>query len=194
MNAPHPILCSAFVFLAFVLAGIAQTLWLRCEFSKRFTWPLDGGRTYRMRRIFGENKTWRGFVVMIPATGLSFLIVHLIFEQLGSTSDQLWPLSPGAFVLLGGWAGFGFMLGELPNSFLKRQWDIGPGSAPPNPVARTICFTIDQVDSIVGGLIALWLVVPVPILSWIYILVIGAAIHWAFNLVFMLLGLKARAA
>ena len=37
--------------------------------------PLDGGLTFRGRRMFGENKTARGFVVMVPATALAFPLV-----------------------------------------------------------------------------------------------------------------------
>ena len=37
--------------------------------------------------------------------------------------------SPG-YAALGAWAGLGFMLGELPNSFVKRQLDVAPGMAP----------------------------------------------------------------
>ena len=186
---PEPLTCSAFFFLAFVLAGIAQTSWLRSRWSARFARPLDRGRTWRGRRIFGDNKTWRGLVVMVPATGLAFLVARQLVFPSG-----LWPLSPAGYFLLGCWGGLGFMLGELPNSFLKRQWDIGPGQAPAHPRAQQLCFAIDQVDSVVGGLLALSLVVPVPLLSWVYVLVIGAVIHWGFNLLFVMLGLKTRAA
>ncbi|HUJ25422.1 MAG TPA: hypothetical protein VLW85_05355 [Myxococcales bacterium] len=35
----------------------------------------------------------------------------------------LWVIAP----VLGGYLGFGFVGGELPNSFLKRQLDVAPG-------------------------------------------------------------------
>ena len=33
--------------------------------------PLDGGRTFRGKRLFGDNKTWRGAVVTIGTTTLA---------------------------------------------------------------------------------------------------------------------------
>ena len=46
--------------------GSAQTWWFKSPRSARFALPLDGGRTFRGRRLFGSNKTWKGFVVMVP--------------------------------------------------------------------------------------------------------------------------------
>src|SRR5450432_4214077 len=39
--------------------------------------PLDGGLTWRGRRIFGENKTVRGAVVMVAATALASGLLRL---------------------------------------------------------------------------------------------------------------------
>ena len=66
--------------------------------------------------------------------------------------------------------------------------------APAKPWARPVCFVIDRVDSIVGGLSALAFVVPTPILTWCYILLVGPAFHWAFSLFLFQLGVKARPA
>ena len=62
------------------------------------------------------------------------------------------------------------------------------------PLANQICFVFDQIDSILGGLLALSIVVPVPLASWLLVIAVGALIHWAFNFVLMFLGLKTRAA
>ncbi len=192
--ALDPRACSIFLFVSLVAAGVGQTLWLRSSASRRFKHTLDGGRTFRGRRIFGDNKTWAGFVVMVPATGAAFLFARQLSSISPGMAEGLWALSPLAYGLLGCWTGLGFMLGELPNSFLKRQWRIGAGQPPHSPLARMLCFTVDQVDSIVGGLLALSVFVRVPLLSWLYIFLIGAIIHWLFNLTFMLLGMKTRAA
>ena len=67
---PDPLHCGLFLIVAFVLAGLLQSLWLRSRVSRVLAIPLDGGRTFRGRPILGENKTLRGFVVMIPAAAL----------------------------------------------------------------------------------------------------------------------------
>ena len=38
------------------------------------------------------------------------------------------------------------------------------------------------------------IVVPVPVETWVALLLTGPAVHWIFNLVLMLLGVKKRAA
>ena len=86
------------------------------------------------------------------------------------------------------------MLGELPNSFIKRQVGIAPGAPARHPVAQRICFLVDQTDSVVGGLLAVSLAVPVPAATWICLTVVGAATHLAFNYGLMRIGLRERAA
>ena len=53
--------------LAFILAGTAHVLWMGSPLSRRLAIPIDGGRDWRGRRLLGDHKTWRGFVVLPPA-------------------------------------------------------------------------------------------------------------------------------
>jgi CDP-2,3-bis-(O-geranylgeranyl)-sn-glycerol synthase len=185
-----PLACALFLVAAFALAGSAQALWLASDSSRRWAWPLDAGRTFRGRRLLGDNKTARGFVVMVPATGLAFLALALI----GSGMTGLWPLAPAHYLALGLLAGTGCMLGELPNSFVKRQLQIPPGSPAGTPVQRLIFFIVDRLDSTLGVLAALTLAVPVPPATVVYVLLVGVALHGALSAVTFRLGGKARAA
>lgn len=192
---PDAVNCTIFLIAAFSLAGLAQTAWLRSRASHRFAVPLDGGRTLWGKPIFGVNKTWKGFVVMVPAVGLAFWILITGLDWLRPSSLAcLWSLTPGISFLLGCWAGVGFMLGELPNSFMKRQLEISPGMPPTSGVGRVVCFAIDQSDSVLGALLALALVVKVPWPTWVAILLAGPLIHWLFNVLLKLLRVKTRAA
>lgn len=189
-DALDPLACALFLVAAFVLAGSAQALWLASEVSRRWAWPLDGGRTFRGRRLFGDNKTARGVVVMVPATAFTFLLLALA----GSGTSGLWPLTPAQYLGLGILAGAGCMLGELPNSFVKRQLRIPPGSPAAGPVARPLFFVIDRLDSTLGVLGALMLAVPVPPATVVYVLLVGVALHGALSVVTFRLGGKARPA
>jgi len=162
-----PLACAVFLTLAFILAGIAQTVWLRSPFSQHFAAPLDFGRTCRGQRIFGDNKTLRGFVVMLPATAGSFLLLGFAVFHEPQLFARLWPLSPPEYAFLGLLAGLGFMIGELPNSFLKRQLGIQPGETPRRWPAKIACFALDRIDSIVGVLLVVSLVVPTPWQTWL---------------------------
>lgn len=190
MTSPHPLAASAFLLAAFTLAGVAQTAWFASPLSSAFAIPIDGGRRVRGRRVFGTNKTLRGFVVMVPAAGLSFALLAALA---GRSREELWPLSLSSYALLGAWAGFGFMAGELPNSFLKRQLDIEPGASTAG-WQGVLHFLLDRFDSGIGMLAALGVAVDVPWLTWIYVLLAGLFIHWSFSAAMFHLGLKARAA
>lgn len=192
MESPDPWFCAVCLLVAFVFSGAIQAAWLYSKTAKRFGRPIDGGRMFRGQRLFGDNKTWRGFVVMIPATGFAFLLLGLLTRQ--TASGSLWPIDLWQYGLLGCWAGFGFMLAELPNSFLKRRLNVPPGQTPNQPWARRLCFFLDQFDSVMGALLALAIIVPVPLATWIVVLITGTAVHWLFNLVLFLTGAKKRAA
>ncbi len=188
-----PLSCALFVVAAFTLAGIVQTLWLRTELSRRFTMPLDGGRCFRGKRIFGDNKTPRGFIVMVPAAALAFAGLYLLLTTLQPAwTDGVWALTGLQFFALGGIASFGFMLGEIPNSFLKRQLGVPPGGAPRGRLARIAAFCGDRLDSILGMLLAMSLVVPTPWKMWMFVLVIGPGVHLLFSVALFSLGVKRR--
>jgi CDP-diglyceride synthetase len=194
-GAPDAGACTIFLIAAFSLAGLAQTAWLRSRASNRFALPLDFGATLRGRRIFGANKTWKGLVVMVPAVGTAFWVLAAAIGLLRpSALANLWSLSPAGYFLLGCWAGLGFMLGELPNSFIKRQAGISPGMPATGGIPRVVSFVVDQTDSVLAALVALVLVVKVPWPAWIGILLAGPLVHWLFNVLLVHLGVKTKAA
>lgn len=197
VDTVDPLVCTGFLIGSLVFAGVFQTIWLRLPVSTRFSQPLDGGLTLRGRRLFGENKTLRGFIVMVPMSGLSSLALASALTGAGAISSGLaglWPLSPGNFGLLGLFAGLGFMLGELPNSFLKRQLDIPPGGTPESTAGKIVCFVLDRIDSILGMLVLVSLVVPTPTGVWVGLLFLGPGIHWLFSVLLWWLGVKRRPA
>ena len=192
MTALDPLACAIFLLAAFTLAGVAQTAWFASPVSRAFALPLDGGLRLRGRRLFGENKTARGFVVMVPAAAGAFA---LLAAWAGDRSSAgLWTIPTSMYALLGAWAAIGFMAGELPNSFIKRQLDISPGESPRGRTWTALQFVGDRLDSGLGMLAAVSLVVPTPLQTWGYVLLIGPAIHWSFSFVLFRLGLKRRAA
>jgi CDP-archaeol synthase len=192
---PDPLACALFLTVAFIVAGLAHSAWLRMPASRRLLLPLDGGAHFRGKRVFGENKTVRGFVVMVPAATVSFAALRAIVSRVSpSVAAELWRLDARGYAVLGAIAGLGFMLGELPNSFVKRQLDVAPGMAPPSRVGVAMTFVVDRVDSIVGMLIAISLTVPTSWATWAYVLLIGPGIHLAFSVLLYRIGVKARPA
>lgn len=190
-----PLASAVFLVAAFTAAGFCHTVWLASPVSQRFATPIDGRRTIFGQRLFGANKTVRGFVMMVPATGVSFAaLATLLTVGPGLPAVGLWPLSPVAYGLIGLWAGLGFMVGELPNSFVKRQLGVPPGAVASGRFLLPFFVVVDRLDSIVGMLLALSFVVPVPWRVWMYLALIGPLIHWGFSLILFQLGVKTRAA
>jgi CDP-archaeol synthase len=190
---PEPLACALVLVLAFSTAGLAHVLWLRSPRSAALALPLDGGARFRGRRLFGANKTLRGFVVLVPATGAVLAALGAAREALpGWLAAGLWPLRTDQLFLLGAWAAFWFMAGELPNSFLKRQWDIAPGEVPASGVRRWLCLALDRVDSIVAMLLAVALVAPLPALTALVVVTLGAGVHLLFSWLLCLAQVKRR--
>ena len=195
MNTIDPLVSALFLIAAFILAGLLHSVWLASEASRYFSHPIDAGRRFRGRRVFGDNKMVRGFIVMTPAAGLSFWALATLLDALSpALRASLWPLSNGELALLGAWAGLGFMLGELPNSFIKRQLDIAPGAPASGGARGVVGFVADRVDSIIGMLLAISVVTYTPWQIWVYVLTLGPAIHLCFSVLLYRLGVKARAA
>lgn len=194
MAAPAALPCAIFLLLAFALAGVAHVAWLKSRWSQPFAWPLDGGVTWRGRRIFGDNKTMRGFMMMPLAAAFAFAAVAALREQLPVwLASGIWPLPPGQMAWLGAISGLAFLLAELPNSFFKRRLDVAPGTAPTQPRLRVVCLVVDRCDSTIGVLLALSLLVPLATATWFWALLLGVGLHALFSIWLYQLRIKRRA-
>jgi hypothetical protein len=118
--------------------------------------PLDHRATLNGRRLFGDNKTYRGVVCVALGTALGFVAVRPRLAGDGGLGG----LSTPALALLGAAVGAAAMLAELPNSLLKRQLGIAPGRQAGG--GRGLAFhVLDQVDVLAGAWLVLsWFVTP----------------------------------
>lgn len=190
---PEPANCALFLVMTLGIAGIFHTAWLRSSGLRLFAQPIDFGKSFRDRRIFGDNKMWRGLIMMPLAAALVFALFAAARDLLPPWIERgMWHLSAYQFALLGFVAGAAFMLAELPNSFLKRRLGVAPGFAPRQPALAVFCFVLDRVDSVLGTLIALSLFVPLALMTWWWALFFGALVHAFFSTLLYFLHLKAR--
>lgn len=149
--------------------------------------PIDFGRSVRGRRIFGDNKTWRGALVMVTASSAAMAMQR----HMRSPGLELFDYGRANLWLYGALLGLGFVLAELPNSFLKRRYGVMPGRQAEG--AKYWFFTLlDQVDSVIGCMLALMVVCPLPWTLVVTALVLCSLVHVAFNVAFVWLGLKER--
>lgn len=185
---------SVFLLVAMSVAGAVHVIWLRTDLCRSFGWPVDGGLTLRGRRLFGDNKRVCGFMVLPPMAAITFMGLGGGREFFPSFFSQaLWPLTVWQYAGLGLICGFVFMLAELPNSFLKRQLGVAPGQLPVQRWLRPIVILVDRLDSVLGVLLVISLLLPVPLATWLLVLVLGAMGHAAFSIAMHRLGVKPRA-
>lgn len=185
------------IILPVVLAGVSNMVYMSLPIHERLRVPMDGGRRWRGARLFGDNKTWKGFLGMIV-----FMALWLgLFETLAETIDGLGQIAPFPFEawhfplngwLFGAWWGLGYVLFELPNSFLKRRMGIAPGENASG--VRGILFTtLDQADSVVGCTIFLLAFYNPGWRIALEIVVVGTAVHYVTNVALYLANLKGQA-
>lgn len=179
--------------LPVTLAGLTHVIVIERGLLARLSAiRLDGGLAVRGRPLFGANKTLRGAIVMIAACVIWTAIIDLIQRGLGlDESLRFVPREQLGSLALGLMLGLAYIVGELPNSFIKRQLDIGPGSAAQGR-ARRMFWLLDQLDSAVA-ILAILSVFRTPSFSFVLALLgLTLAVHPAVATIMVALGLKER--
>ena len=174
------------VLLPVLGAPLAHAPVLRGDWLAGLARPLDGGRSVRGRRVFGDNKTWRGALVMSSGTVAASVALHRsrwFRERLPAPLREAGPWRYGPLLALG------VVGGELPNSFVKRQLGIAPGGRrwTPGGVALVV---FDQADFVIGVWLALrplWRMPPAD-LARAFALVAG--IHMGINVIGYAIGAR----
>ena len=159
--------------------------------------PVDFGRTWKGKRIFGDGKTWGGFIGG-AAVGMLVGMITLLLAQI-YPPDVWWPGAP---------AGYGFgdmpqaigvvfllavgaMLGDMAGAFIKRRLGYKRGHKVP---------VLDQYDFVAGALLLNLIFFPSWVLNtfvyglgWIsllIVLVLAWVLHRGFNIIGYKAGLK----
>lgn len=144
--------------------------------------PIDGGRTHRDgRRILGDGKTWRGFVLGV-ATGIVIGILQIWVRQLMG-----WEVLPALTVQVVVLLATGALLGDLVKSYFKRR--LGRERGAPWPVA-------DQYDLVAGAFAMVlvfdypWFVSTMTLPILVIILIITPILHKTVNVIGYLIRVK----
>lgn len=168
-----------------LLLGLAvHGLCIRTGALRGLTRPIDAGHTFRGRRLFGGNKTYRGVLAVALGTDLGYVL------QSASGGFSGTPLrATGTAALCGLLMGAGAMLAELPNSFLKRQLGIAPGTQA-SGVRGAVFHVLDQVDLALGAWLVLVWFVPVTPATVLWSLVFLVLAHPLVSLAGFGLGMR----
>lgn len=166
-----------YALLFFLPAGVSNmtpVLSNKVPGLKNWNTPLDFGKSWRGKRIFGANKTWRGLVSGIVVGTLTGALLYGAFF----TDSNKW-----LFLAICAAMSAGALVGDAVESFFKRQRGIPSGHA---------WFPFDQTDYIIGGLLFTlpFGVLPLWLLMWVFVLYF--CLHVVSSYIGYLLGLKQR--
>jgi len=177
-----------------ILSGILNMIWCKTGLLKSLKKPMDMGRNFTDgRRIFGDNKTWKGFLgYLLFNTIFSVIwgsvcsvagIDHLNFFYVDHDNTLLFNIITGFLI------GCGYALFELPNSFLKRRLDITPGKTISGFWKFFFVF-LDQADSVFGCALVVWLFYDLGIVLYLAYVLVGALTHIILNVLLYLAKLR----
>lgn len=174
--------------LPLIFSGIVAVIIIKYNIFPQLTLPLDNGRTLAGNPILGKNKTVRGVLFHIISTIILCFVLYGIAQR--------WPysfihpvFSHYSPLILGLIYGGGYCFGEIINSFVKRRLGIVSGKTTTSHL-RPIQKTIDLADGICIVAVLMYAVTGLPALLLIYTVIIGIGIHFLFEILMRLLGIK----
>ena len=158
------LIAALWLTLPIVVGGVAHM------YAVSHQW-LEGLKIPIHARWFGANKTWRGVVLMPLLTIPGAWLLH--------AASPWWPgslhsLQAVPSTVLGLALGLGYILMELPNSFIKRRLGIAPGETPEH--LKALFILIDQWDSAIGFTLAYALLTDLPATTLLTLILIFPAV------------------
>lgn len=176
-------------FWFFVPAGIANMtpiISAKVPGLRNWNTPVDMGKSIGGIRILGDHKTWRGFITGIIAGILILTLQKIIFENSSGDflkENLLLDYSEVNIIVLGTLLALGALGGDAIKSFFKRRIGIKSGKA---------WVPFDQIDYILGGILASLLYIQFSFTVYIWILVIWGVLHPISTIIGYLLKLKSE--
>jgi len=168
-----------FLALPLVISGSYHMLVVSRNWFSALAIPIN-------QQSMGSNKTWRGIVVMMLATIPGVYLCHFLqptlVDYLIVDMTLISPLWMG--VLLG----IGYVVPELPNSYIKRKFNIKPGE---QSQKYSFLFTFfDQADSAIGCAFVYGLLLSPPFEIMVAMILLGPLLHVIANILLYSVGLR----
>lgn len=173
--------------MSVIFSGVANMVFCKYPTFSRLTIPMDAGKILADgKRLFGQNKTWKGFMGMVLFGSLAQLFWGLILKTTPSLESlNLFYKVFANSILNNLWIGFllglAYVVFELPNSFMKRRLEIKPGKTAVNHLKWFFIF-IDQADSLLGCALVVAVLVPISWTQFFGFIILGAGTHVVVNL------------
>lgn len=177
-----------FALWFFVPAGVANVTPIfvaKVPLLRSWNTPMDFGRSFRGKRIFGANKTWRGLITGTVMATITLAVQQYLVAQYDWASwlAQGVDYSQLPLLIVGPLFGIGALFGDAIESFFKRQLNIPPGES---------WFPFDQIDYILGGMIAVMPFVQLGLAQYLWIVVLWVGVHLVASFIGFKVKLKER--
>jgi CDP-2,3-bis-(O-geranylgeranyl)-sn-glycerol synthase len=159
-----------FMLPAYV-ANMVPAFFAHAKLGKVLDGPVDLGRKFRGKRVFGDHKTVKGF---LTGTLAAIFVAWIQYSILQDYSAYL-------AISLGFLLGFGALVGDSVKSFFKRRVGIQPGAPFP---------PFDQLDFVAGSLLFASILID---FEWEFVVVVAGAsfiLHFLANVIGYLLKVK----
>lgn len=169
-----------------IIGGVLHSFVIKARLLPWLAVPIN-------RRWFGTHKTYRGLIVM-PVGCLLGVYLTIALEQVlpPGIRTGLQQLPAGVLVLCGLCLGLGYMVFELPNSFVKRRVGIAEGMLADSARTRLWFLLADQVDSVIGCLLVCYVFLDFGVPVLLMALLLGVAAHLLVNFTLFLAGVRSR--
>lgn len=165
------------LFLPIIGAALAHYPVIHFDLFPALKRPIDGGQRWRGHRVFGDNKTWRGALVMTAGAAAGALLLWQWPWFRARLPQEIQRAGVVVYAML---LSLGATLAELPNSFLKRQLDIAPGKQR-RSVLGVLLSIFDQGDFVFGVWLAflpIWVMSPSQALTaFVAVVVVHSVIN-----------------
>ncbi len=163
-------------------AGVANIVPVLVRKINFLNYPIDANKKLFGQRIFGENKTWRGFFFgILAAMAVIAWQRYAYIYSIIAKSISLFDYAAVNIYLVGFLFGFGALFGDLIKSFIKRRCGIAAGAS---------FVPFDQIDWVIGALLFSNYFFDTTIIFCLAALVIGGLLHPLVNIIGYWLKLK----
>jgi len=167
MNLTFILQCLWF-FLPAYFANMAPTFAKKAGILESLAKPIDLGKIFKGKPIFGFHKTWRGMISGIVLGILisyfqKFLFQFSFFQKISFFNYQKLNVFFLGFLL-----SFGALFGDLISSFFKRRKNIKSGDS---------WIPFDQISFVIGALFFTFFFFPISTSAYFLILFLSFFLH-----------------
>ena len=170
------------ILLPLMLANIVHMVFIKKDYLTYLRRPISV-------KLFGSNKTYRGFIVVGCFTAL-FVQLYQFTNLTYMHTDSVWD-GMNYPSIVGFFLGIMYGLGELPNSYVKRRLGVPPGKT--SQRFKYTFIMIDHLDSNIPCYLYIWLLSDVSAADITLFSMLTVFIHFSVNYILYLCGIRKNA-